>query len=184
MGAPPYPTKIQTKKLVMRYKGVLDLEGLYRVIVQWLKARRYWFHETTYKHKVPSPFGAEEEIRFYAERKCTEYYKHDVNIYFHIWDQQNVEIIKDGKKQKLIKAKVEIRIQGTLVLDYQGKFEKTAFMQKLRDFMHRYLIKHQIEDVWADELHYRLVKLQAVIKDYIDMYTKSHEYAGYLGDSG
>lgn len=178
----PQPYKLP--KLTIRYKGVLDLEGLYRVFVQWLKARRYWFHETTYKHKVPSPFGAEEEIMFHAERKCTEYYRHDIDIYFHIWDQQPVEIIKEGKKQKLIKAKFEIQIKGTLVTDYQGKFDKTAFMQKLRDFMHRHIIKERLESIWADELYYRTLKLQAVIKDYIGMYTKSHEYAGYLGDTG
>jgi len=172
------------KTLIIRYKGVLDLDGLYRIIVQWLKARRFWFHESTYKHKVPSPFGAEEEITFRAERKCNNYYKDDIVVYFHIWDQQDVEVIKEGKKQKLIKAKVEIRIQGTLGLDYQGRFEKTAFAQKLRNFMHKYIIKETIENIWADELYYRTLKLQALIKDYIDMQTKSHEYAGYLGDTG
>ncbi|MBW2992009.1 hypothetical protein KY345_02210 [Candidatus Woesearchaeota archaeon] len=170
--------------LLVRYKGVLDLEGLYRVIVQWLKARRYWFHETTYKHKVPSPFGAEEEIRFVGERKCTEYYKHQIMIYTHVWGQQEVEVIKEGKKQKLIKCKVEFRIQGTLITDYQGRFERNAFTRKLRDFMHKHLIKERLENIWGDELYYRTLKLQAVIKDYIDMYTKSHEYRGYLGDTG
>ena len=178
------PIPHETKKLMIRYKGVLDLEGLYRVIVQWLKARRYWFHETTYKHKVPSPFGAEEEITFNAERKCNEYYQHNVRIYFHIWDQQQVEVIREGKKQKLIKAKVEIIIQGTLVCDYQGTFDKTRFTQALRKFAHDYLIKHQVEDVWYDELQYRMIKLQAMIKDFIDMQAKSHAYEGYLGDTG
>ena len=178
------PISHKTKNLMIRYKGVLDLEGLYRVIVQWLKARRYWFHETTYKHKVPGPFGAEEEIRFKAERKCTEYYRHDVMIYFHIYEQQEVEVIKEGKKQKLIKCKLQIVIEGTLVCDYQGRFDKTAFSQKLRQFAHDHLIKHQVEDVWYDELQYRMIKLQAIIKDYIDMQTKSHAYEGYLGDTG
>jgi len=178
------PLSEPTKLLIIRYKGVLDLEGLYRVVVQWLKSRRYWFHETTYKHKVPSPFGAEEEITFNAERKCTEYYQYNIKIYFHVWDQQRVDVIKEGKKQKLIKAKVEIQIQGTLVLDYQGMFEKTALLVKLRKFMHDHLIKEKIENIWYDELYYRTLKLQAMIKDYIDMQTKSHEYAGYLGDTG
>jgi hypothetical protein len=176
--------QIPTRKMIVRYKGVLDLEGLYRVIVQWLKSRRFWFHETTYKHKVPSPFGAEEEITFNAERKCTEYYKDEIRIYTHIWDQQEVEVIKEGKKQKLIKAKVEIVISGTLTLDWQGMFDKSKFMQKIRTFMHAHLIHEKIENIWYDELYYRTIKLQAVIKDYIDMQSKSHEYAGYLGDEG
>jgi hypothetical protein len=178
----PQPEKLP--KLIIRYKGVLDLEGLYRVIAQWLKSRRFWFHETTYKHKVPSPFGAEEEIRFVAERKSSEYYRDDISIYFHIWDQQEVEVIKEGKKQKLIKAKVEIKIQGTLVLDWQGMFDRGPFLQKIRQFMHKHIIKEKIENIWADELYYRTIKLQAMIKDYIDMQSKSHEYEQYVGDTG
>jgi len=178
------PISHSTKKFLIRYKGVLDLEGLYRVIVQWLKTRRYWFQETTYKHKVPSPFGAEEEIQFKAERKCNEYYLHNITIYFHVYDQQEVEVIKEGKKQKLIKCRVEILLSGTLVCDYQGRFDKTAVLQKLRQFAHDHIIKHQVEDVWYDELYYRIVKLQAMIKDYIDMQSKSHAYENYLGDTG
>jgi hypothetical protein len=178
------PEPMKLRKLLIRYKGVLDLEGLYRVVVQWLKSRRFWFHETTYKHKVPSPFGAEEEITFNGERKCTEYYRDDIRVYFHVWDQQEVEVIREGKKQKLIKAKVEIQIQGTLVLDWQGMFDRSPFMQKLRNFIHAHIIHEKIENIWHDELFYRTMKLQAVIKDYLDMQTKSHEYAGYVGDEG
>lgn len=178
------PQPIKTRKLLIRYKGVLDLEGLYRVIAQWFKSRRFWFHETTYKHKVPSPFGAEEEITFNAERKTTEYYRDDIRIFMHVWDQLQVEVIKEGKKQKLIKAKVEIQIQGTLVLDWQGMFDRSKFMQKIREFMHRHIIKEKIENIWYDDLYYRTMKLQAAIKDYIDMQAKSHEYAGYIGDEG
>ncbi len=179
-----FPQVIPNPELMVRYTGVLDLDGLYRVIVQWLKARRYWFHETTYKHKVPSPFGAEEQIRFRAERKCSEYYKHDITIMFHIWDQVPVEIIEEGKKQKLIKAKVEIVIQSTCTLDYQNKFGKTPLMRMLRTFFQNYIIREKIENIWGDELYYRTIKLQAVIKDFINMHTKSHEYENYMGDTG
>lgn len=178
------PISHDTKKLVIRYKGIMDLEGLYRVIVQWLKSRGYWFQESTYKHKVPGPFGSEEEIRFIGERKCNEYYMHNIMMYFHIYEQTEVEVIKEGKKQKLIKARLEITMQGTLVCDYQGRYDKSAFLKKLREFAHNHLIKHQVEDIWYDELQYRIIKLQAMMKDYLDMQTKSHAYEGYLGDTG
>lgn len=177
------PAVVPFRKLIVRYKGIFDMEGLYRLIVQWLKSRRYWFHETTYKHKIPSPFGVEEEIRFRAERKVDEYHEYDVDIYFHLWNMQEVEVIKDGKKVKLIKARLDITITGTMTLDYQGRFDKSPFYQKLRHFYHAYMIKDKIEFVWYDTFYYRLIKLQALIKDYLDMQAKSHEYEGYMGDN-
>ncbi len=177
------PATVPTKKLIVRYKGIFDMEGLYRVIVQWLKSKRYWFHESTYKHKVPTPHGAEEEIKFAAERKVDEYHLYNINMYFHLWHITEVEVIKDGKKKKLTKGQIEIQIKGELVLDYQGRFDKSPFFQALRGFYHKYLIKDKLENVWYDTLYYRTLKLQALIKDYLDIEAKSHEYEGYMGDN-
>lgn len=174
---------ITTKRMIVRYKGTFDLEGLYRVIVQWLKSRRYWFHETTYKHKAPTPLGVEEQIRFYAERKVTDYYRYDIGLFLHIWHMKEVEVIKNGKKKKLVNAKMDITIQGHMILDYQGKFEKSPFFLKLRDFYHKYILFHLLENTWYDTLYYRTIKLQAVIKDYLEIEAKSHEYEAYMGDN-
>lgn len=174
---------IPMRKLIIRYKGIFDMEGLYRLIVQWLKSRRYWFHETTYKHKIPSPLGAEEEIGFWAERKIDEYYKYEMRVAFHLWNMQEVEVIRNGKKVKLINARLEIVIGATMTMDYQGRFDKSPFYKNLRDFYHKYIIKDRLEFIYYDTLHYRMAKLQAVIKDYLDMQAKSHEYEGYLGDN-
>jgi hypothetical protein len=171
------------RKLIIRYKGIFDMEGLYRLIVQWLKSRRYWVQESTYKHKVPSPLGAEEEIGFKGNRKVDDYYMYDVIINFHLWNMQEVDVIRDGKKVKLTRARMEVVLTGTMTLDYQGRFEKSPFYKKLRDFYHKYIIKDQLEFLYYDTFYYRLIKLQALVKDYLDMQAKSHEYEGYLGDN-
>ena len=77
----------------------------------------------------------------------------------------------------------EITITGTLVLDYQQKFEKSPFFKALRDFYHKYVVFDRVETLWYDTLYYRTIKLQAMIKDYLDMEAKSHEYEGYMGDN-
>ena len=171
------------KGLILRYKGIFDYGGLLVLIVDWLKQRRYWFQETTVKHKVPSPFGAEEERRFKAEKKITDYYKETAELKFHLWEINEVEVVKDGKKIKLIKARMEIVFKGGLVLDYQGRWDKSKLHQNVRKFIHEHVLKNKIESFWADELYYRLYKLHSLIKDYLDMQTKSWEYEGYMGDN-
>ena len=68
------------------YTGVFDFEGLYNVMIEWLKARRYWFHETTYKFKPGSGWGKESEIRWTAEKKVSDFWMYKIRILFHIWD--------------------------------------------------------------------------------------------------
>ncbi len=169
-------------KQTIRYKGLFDFDGLYNVIVQWMKARRYWFHETIYKHKVPSPAGAEQEITFKGDKKITEFYKYEVTVKFHLWDMTEVEVEIDGVKKTLTSARLEISLNGKMLIDFEGRYGKTNFLVELRDFMLKYILRRDIENIYEDQLYYRVIKLQGVIKDYLDMQTKGNEYAKYLGD--
>ena len=178
-----YPTNIDTEKFIIRYKGLFDFDGLYNLIVQWMKSRRYWFHEETYKHKVPFPSGAEQEINFKGDKKIDEFHMHAINIYFHLWDMTEVEVEVDGVKKTLTNARMEITLNGNLTLDYEKRYEKNNFLMTIRDFFLKYVIKENVETMWYDEMRYRVFKLHGAIKDFLDMQTKGNEYRGYLGDS-
>ena len=179
-----YPTKIDVEKHIIRYKGLFDFDGIYNLVVQWMKARRYWFHETTYKHKVPSPLGAEQEIYFRGEKEVTEFYQHHIFVYFHLWDMTEVEVEVGGVKKMLISARLEIIISGALNIDWEKRFEQSTLWQNVRDFLMKYIIRQDIETIWYDELRYRIYKLHTAVKEYLDMQAKGSEYTGYLGDSG
>src|SRR3989344_2281890 len=66
--APDYDQQAVGNLFVTRikFRGLYDLDGLYRFIANWLRQRRYEVHETLYKAKPP-----ELEIRLRAERKKT-----------------------------------------------------------------------------------------------------------------
>jgi len=174
---------IKLNALTLRYKGVYDFDGLMLLIIEWMKTRRFWFAESVIKHKVLGPFGAEHERKFEGEKKVTDYYMEKMQVVFHLWDATTVEVIEKGVKKELTKARMEIVISGSLVLDYQGRWDKTPFHRKVREFFHTYVIKNKMETFWADGLYYRLFKLHALIKDFLDMQAKSHEYEGYMGDN-
>jgi len=173
---------IKLDKHIIRYKGLFDFDGLYNLIVQWMKARRYWFHETKYKHKVPMPTGAEQEITFKGTKDITEYISQEIVIDFHLWDMTEVEVEQAGVKKTLTNARIEIVLTGALNMDIESRYEKTKFLLGLRKFLHKYILRPDI-DAWADELRYRLYKLHEEIKKFLDMQAKGSEYVGYLGDN-
>jgi hypothetical protein len=169
-------------KLTIRYSGIFDFDGLYNLIIQWMKARRFWVMETKYKHKVPSPAGAEQEITFKGDKEVTEFYKEELAVDMHLWDMTEVEVEVAGVKKTLTNARIQIELSGKLIVDEEGIFAKPGLGRLLGDFYAKYVIKKDI-DTWGDELYYRMNKLHEAIKKFIDMYAKGSEYVGYLGEA-
>lgn len=178
-----YPLKLPTRKFVLRYKGLFDFDGLYNLMIQWLKARRYWFHETKYKHKVPSPKGAEQQIGWKAERKVTDYIEYVLSIELHLWDMTEVEVVQKGVKKTLTSARMEIVFQGVVNLDYEKRWEQSTIWIILRDFYNKYIAKEELESIYWDTLQYKTQQFMNVVKEFLDMQAKGYEYAGYMGDN-
>ena len=53
----------------VRYNGLFDFDTLYASIIDWGKNYGYKVHEKVYKHKIPSPLGAEQEIKIDFSKK-------------------------------------------------------------------------------------------------------------------
>ena len=178
-------TSIEIKRpaATIRYRGLFDWDGLYLAIAEWFKRYRYFLHEEMYKHKVPSPRGAEQELHWYADVEVNEYYKYRITVDFHLWDMTEVEVIRDGKKKLLTNARLQIKLVGILYVDWQHKFEKNRFTLALRNFYNTCIIRRTLESIHADIVYYRMWDLHAYIKKYLDMQTAWHEYAGYLGEN-
>ena len=178
-----YPAKSPTRKFILRYSGLFDFDGLYSMMAQYLKVNRYWFHEYKYKHKVPSPLGAEQEIFWRGEKKVNEYIHYSIFLDFHLWEMTEVEVVQKGVKKTLTSAKMQINIIGFMDIDWEKRYEQSVFLQALKDFYNKYVLKRELESIYWDTLHYRCQKFLNVIKEYLDMQAKGYEYKGYLGDN-
>jgi hypothetical protein len=120
MAAEPPEPPIETWPAIVRYDGVFDFDGLYKMIIEHLRRHNYWFYETLYKHKPWSPMGTELVLKWYGERKLDEYYMYRVEFEWHFMDFHHVEVLRDGKKMTLTKAYFWVSIRGKLLLDWQG----------------------------------------------------------------
>lgn len=179
----PYPPSASTRKFTIRYKGLFDFDGLYNLMVQWMKARRFWFHEVKYKHKVPSPYGAEQEIFFMGEKKVTDYFQYRLTVDIHIWDMTEVEVVHNGVKKTLTNARMQIILIGYLDIDWEKRWDTSKKWKTLKDFYNKYILKEEIESIYWDTIQYKTQHFMNVIKEFLDMEAKGYEYKGYIGDT-
>ncbi|MEK6969133.1 MAG: hypothetical protein AABW48_01765 [Nanoarchaeota archaeon] len=167
-------------KITLKYDGLFDFEGLYAAITDWAKNYGFLWHESDYKHKVPSPNGAEQEMRWIIEKKVTDYIQYEITFDVHLWDMQELEIEQDGLKKPIVKARIYIIIKGKMIYDWQNKFGGSKFAEKLGDWYNQ--IMHKDIDSKIDPLYYRMWNLHAIIRKYFDMQAKKYAYKGYLGE--
>jgi len=159
----------------VRYKGVFDFEGLYKMMREWFKDREYEFWEKRFKHKVKAG-GSEVEINWDAWRDVTEFLRNWTYVYFHLWDYKEVEVVKDGQKKKMIYARMLIEFAYQMEFDYENKWQDTAFKRKLRDIYIKYALKKDVETIYGDKLWYNTNKLQQAVKLYLGMESYSDVY--------
>jgi hypothetical protein len=152
----------------IRYKGAFDFDGLYRVMRAWCDERKYTFFEKRYKEKT-KPLGNEIEITWEAERPLNEYVQNRVHVFTHLWDINEVEVIKNGKKRRLTRARMLMDIRGVVELDYKGQWEDSYFKKLWRTFYNYFLMREDIKTVYGDKLWYNVQKLQQRVKQFLDM---------------
>ena len=163
---------------VIKYRGIFDFEGLLKLIYDWMIHQDYEVHETKYKHKIPDPRGAEQELTLRGWRNVNDYVKFWLDIDIHTYDQKDVDVIKEGVKRQMVQAKIKILFNPEVELDYTNRFGGSAFLRVLQDFYHKYVIREDIQNYWEDELYYRTYKLHRLIKEFLDMETKTNASEG------
>lgn len=160
---------------LINYKGIFNFAGLYKVMVRWLKSRKFEFHEKLYKERPPEIF-----LDWLAERKVSGYFKHIITINIHILDAEDIEVVEKGVKKKLMKGRVRIRLEIYIQADYPDIYGErkwsTNFQRMLLDFFNKHILRREIELTHWDVLYYEMLKLQAMIRAYLDMEAKGHAY--------
>jgi hypothetical protein len=168
---------LESQPLLIRYRGVFDFEGMYRMMHAWLINKRFLFHETRYKDKVFTPAGNELEVEWRGEKKVTEYIKEYIIVKMHLWDFAEVEVIKEGKKVKMTKSRMEIVFDAQLEMDYTKKFQGHGpFIEKLGAFYQNKVLYWDWRIKYADSLTYSLFELHNRVKKYLNEYSASNAY--------
>lgn len=172
-----------TYSIYIRHTGVWDMQDLYEYMVDYLRKKKFKFHEKVYKHKHPSPFGVERQYIWQAIREDEDYIQYVIDIYFHTYDAHDIEVsMKDGNKHIFTKGRLWMEFRGHVQFDWEGRFNSKAFYAHLKNFYNKYVIKKKIEGILWDTLWYReIYSLHSAVQERLNMESKGHEHRYWTG---
>jgi hypothetical protein len=137
--------KIFSSKI--KYNGIFDFAAFYKFCYDWLKEETgLSLSENKYAEKLAGD-SKSITVDWAGTREISDYFKFEAKISFSVSGLTTVEITQDGKKIKTNKGSIEIGINGTLVRDFKGKFEKSGFEKFLRGIYERMVIPERIEQM-------------------------------------
>ncbi len=168
--------KDDTLYQVIRFKGVFDINELYKIIYDWLISRGYTVNEHKYKSIALQTGGKERSFDWNAYRKVTDFLMYWMNIHFQFQDVMDIEVVKDGKPKKMQRGLVLIRIQPGLEFDFAERMTRNKFHTTIMSFMTTWMWKKKIDSLWEDKLRFKSYELMNLIKETLEFMTKGNEH--------
>ena len=152
----------------VKYSGVFPFPDFYRFCYDWLKDdAELDIVEDQYVEKIKGN-SKDIDIVWTGSRKASDYFKFSVKVKFRILGMTNVEISQQGVKVKMNQGNVEVKLAGTLIKDYQGKFEQNAFQKFLRSIYEKWVIPSRVSE-FEDKLAKDCDEFLSQIKAYLDL---------------
>lgn len=141
------------KKEIYREKltqvGYWDYTEVYGMLYNQLKDYGYNISEDSYKEKL-SGGGKEIMIAWSAGKKVTDYFKYKITLDWHILGMKDAEVEIDGKKTKTNKGELEIVFKGTIIKDYEKRWEDKPFHKFMRGLYENYVIRTTVTEYEGD----------------------------------
>ena len=144
-------------KLIFRYEGEFDFQGLYEVIGTFFRRRNYDFWETNWKEKDATPQGREITLKFKPELKVTEYVRYHYVINFKAVDAYWVN-------KTTMHARFHLHVQCEILFDWQHIGKKRNFLVKLYE---DYLFSKEKEHIYIDECEQESQRFLDEVKDFL-----------------
>ena len=129
----------------VKYSGLFVFSDFYKFCYDWLtEEMELDIIEDQYSEKIKGE-SKDIDIVWSGSRKVTDYFQYGVKVKFRIIGMTSVEVKQENIKTKMNKAaSVEVSIKSTLIRDYEGKFEESAFQKFLRSIYEKWIIASRI----------------------------------------
>jgi len=124
--------------------GIFHFKDVYQFIYNWFIQEDYDVDEDKYTETVDGD-SKTLEIKWTATKKISDYFKNEMKLVWRILRMTNVEVEKDGRKVKMNQGAFQVKITGSLIKDYEGRWDASPIMKFLRGVYDRYIIEGRIE---------------------------------------
>ena len=162
---------------LINFSGYFDLKALYKYVYKWYSENKYKYQEKKYKQKA-----GEIEWSILGSKKVDEYAKFNISFSLHLYGDgtgptpvDEMEVVKDGVKKKMVKGRVHITISGSIETGYadsfgENKWNKTYLRRWLQNFFEKTVLKQDIDVKYVDHLYYEVLNFYEGVKKHLGMY--------------
>ncbi len=152
----------------IRYEGLFDRDGLFDKMRDFFIRRGFIVHEKEISHSTGSS-GDDEEYKWEIEQEPSPYISYHIKLTLKMENSRKVEVLINGKKQKLQYAKLKLSITSSMTTDRTGKF-KGKFLGTLRKWFEENIYDAEIGD-YEDALFNLTVNFYDEIKKYLKLHS-------------
>lgn len=139
--------------IVIRYKGMIDIDSLYKGVKSWFDENRYTYFEKENTEKF-SPDGNALKIIMNAEKEIDDYVQFKIEVYF-------VEIKHVKKLEKGYMAEARIVIRCNIILDYKNNWKRIPFMFYIYNNV---ILRKKIWGYYQPKAYAEMMDLNSLIK--------------------
>jgi hypothetical protein len=167
----------------IRFKGVWDMQDLYEFLINYLREKKYKFHEKVYKHKHPSPYGVERQYIWHAERVVNDTWIFDIDIYIHVYDAHDIQVkTKDGNVRTFTKGRIWLEFGGGVRMYKDKRWTVNRFWAGLRVFINNYIMRKKFGwDIWDVQFYREVQKVVWLTRRRLKMEYDEYEQKYWTG---
>ncbi len=123
---------------INKKKYTFNLDDLYKHCHDWLVWKDYAVVEKKYAEKI-LPGGKNIEIKWVCTKNIDEYSRFEIDVTWGFYGINDIKAVKEGKEVAMQHGEIDIYVSALLVLDWQSKWEESAFLTFLKSFYEKYL---------------------------------------------
>ena len=127
----------------IRHVGLVDFDKLFNELTDWFTSNKYKLVIKNITHSM-KPDGGEIKVEFEAAREVSPYIKFKAYIEIILLRGKEVTVERAGKKQKMRKGELEIRLKTSYEKNHKKTFSKSDFQEFLRQVYEKYIAKNVI----------------------------------------
>ena len=161
------PEKEKVFSSKVKYGEIFNFAEYYKFCHDWLEEEGFWLVEDKYVEKLKGD-AKEIDVEWTCKKKITDYFLFEVKVKFKVINMKKIEINYGGNKINTNKGTVETNVTGTLVRDYEAKFEMSGFLKFLRGGYEKWVIPSRVEE-FEDKLMDVCNSFLEQAKSYLDI---------------
>jgi hypothetical protein len=155
-------------KAHIKYKGLYDWDGLYKLVWHYFASKDYEVQDTRYKSKKTTD-GNEIKLDIRAERRQTAFIKLHGHVRIFAFDENEKLYDINGEKKLLTGGRLWCNVTTSVEYDWQGIFKGGNFFVRWMYEFYVWVNKKYLDNVIVDDHEYEAIRIASEIKKHLNM---------------